>query len=62
LARTVFFSRLGELRDRTYENQQHRTKWPQLGCCRDCALGTRSTWEKPSRSLSNSVETFPKSC
>jgi TnpA family transposase len=25
LARAVFFNRLGELRDRTYENQQHRT-------------------------------------
>ena len=24
LARAVFFNRLGELRDRTYENQQHR--------------------------------------
>jgi TnpA family transposase len=38
LARAVFFNRLGELRDRTYENQQHRASGLNLGCRRDRTL------------------------
>ena len=43
LARAVFFNRLGELRDRTLENQQHRASgliwsWQQS------YFGTRFTW------------------
>jgi TnpA family transposase len=30
LARAVFIHRLGEIRDRTYENQQHRASGPNL--------------------------------
>jgi TnpA family transposase len=30
LARAVFFHRLGEIRDRTYENQQHRASGQNL--------------------------------
>jgi hypothetical protein len=36
LARAVFFNRLGELRDRTYESQQHRPDG--LNCKRRASL------------------------
>jgi TnpA family transposase len=61
LARAVFFNRLGELRGeptRTNSTGQMASAWLLPRLC----SGTRSTWEKPSRSLSDSVETFPKSC
>ena len=29
LARAIFFNRLGELRDRAFENQQHRASGPR---------------------------------
>ncbi len=61
LARAVFFNRLGELRDRTYENQQHWTNGLSLVVAA-IVLWNTSTWKKLSRSLSESVQTLPKSC
>ena len=48
LARAVFIHRLGEIRDRTDENQQHRASSPQSSC------GTRDISSAPSQPCARS--------
>jgi TnpA family transposase len=38
LAKAVFFNRLGEVRDRSFENQRYRASGLNLVCCCNCAL------------------------
>jgi TnpA family transposase len=47
LARAVFLHRLGEIRDRTYENQQHRASGLNL-LVTQSSCGTRGIWNAPS--------------
>lgn len=48
LARAVFFYRLGEIRDRSYEQQRYRAKWPQSGngSYRALEYGVPGTWHQ----------------
>jgi|GEM_PF-5461233 len=48
LARAVFFHRLGEIRDRTFENQRYRASGLNLAVARPSSFGTRSISATPS--------------
>ena len=54
LARAVFFHRLGEIRDRTFENQRYRASGLNLAVADAPRMPTSSSFLKNSRTMSSS--------
>jgi TnpA family transposase len=61
LARAVFFNRLGEMRDRTFENQRYRASGLNLVVAQSSS-GTQPTWNVRSVCFSRRAGAFPTNC